>query len=400
MKRSILLVGGNETELGEVRDELARLAPTWDLLWVPTGVEALNQFTRRNWDAVIADLALGDLTGLQLLGRVLQQWPDTHRLILADLGEPDALLRCVGGVHQFLIRPCDAQRLQVVLERVFSSRIWLPTQAVQPLLGKLPSVPSPASEYHAAVELLENDRLDAAAGVIAADPPMCAKILQLANSAAYGPVLDEADAVNSVRELGLVNVRRTLLLAHTFSAFRGFEGLHFSIEALWEHSRRVARLARRIAETEDAPPDVVTQAATAGLLHDLGKVVLAANLPDHCQRLAKLVASARLTLWDAEMDVFGATQSEVGGTLLNLWGLPMPIVEAVALYRHPARFLSNSFSPLTAVHAATALAGATDFGAARNRLDLDYLGELNLISHIPEWWRLREVEAAVKPTIA
>ncbi len=145
---------------------------------------------------------------------------------------------------------------------------------------------------------------------------------------------------------------------------------------------------------------MITQAATAGLLHDLGKVVLAATQPDQCRRLVALIEKARLTLGDAEMEVFGATQSEVGGTLLNLWGLPMPIVEAVSLYRHPARFLSNSFSPLTAVHAATALAEAADFGTARNRLDLDYLGELNLIPHIPEWWRLREVETAAKPPTA
>ncbi len=390
MKRSILLAGSPDTELGEVHQELAQLAPDWEFLLVGSGLEALDLLTRRTCHAIVADLRLPDLTGLQLLGRVLHQWPQMHRVILADLGALDSLLRCVGGIHQFLVRPYEAQRIHVVLERAFSSEVWLSSAAARPLLGKLPRVPSPPGEYHTTISLLEKGLLGEAAEIIASDPPMCAKTLQLANSAACGPVLDEADPINAVKELGLTNIRRTLLLAHSYSNFRDLDAQQFPVADLWDHARQTSQLARRIAESEGAGPDLVAQCATAGMLHDLGKVVLAANLPEQCNRLMSLIQGARFSVWEAEMEVFGATHCEVGGTLLQLWGLPMPIVEAVALQRYPARLLSDTFSPLTAIHVANALRTAEDLRTARERLDLDYLNELGLLSRIPAWFQLRQ----------
>ena len=66
-----------------------------------------------------------------------------------------------------------------------------------------------------------------------------------------------------------------------------------------------------------------------------------------------------LSTWEAEEEVFGASHGEIGGSLLGYWGLPMAVVEAVALHHHPTRFLSDSFSPLTAVHVANAIEHAT-----------------------------------------
>ena len=387
--RKILVAGSPETELPEVCRELNAAAAHWAWRHTPNGMAALDLLTREPFDAVVAELRLHDLSGLQLLNQVMTQWPKAHRLILADPGTPDALLRCVGGVHQFLARPCDAQRLLAVLSRAFKLDVWLPNETVRKLLGRLPFLPSHADAYHAVVASLESARLEDAASQIAADPPMAAKVLQLANSAAWGPPLDEADPARAARELGLANVRRTLLLSHTYSGFRDLEAAGFDIGSFVAHAQQASQLARRIAELEGAPPEMLEQTTAAGLLHNLGKLALAVNLPHKYRGVLIAQASNQQASWEAEQEVYGATHGEVGGSLLALWSLPLPVIEAVAFHHHPAFFLSQAFSPLTAVHVANAFLGCDSLDQARPRLDLGYLGMIGVERHLPAWWSCR-----------
>jgi hypothetical protein len=78
-----------------------------------------------------------------------------------------------------------------------------------------------------------------------------------------------------------------------------------------------------------------------------------------------------------------------------MWGLPLPIVEAVTMHHHPTRFLSDSFGPLTAVHVANALDHADSLTDFQQRVDLSYLRELGLDQRLPQWWdRSRSTGAA------
>ena len=395
--RRILLVGTAATEMSEVCDELTALVPQWSWDWVTTGLQALDRLTGDRFDAVVADNRLPDLSGIQLLSQTLSQWPQTHRVILADLGDLDALLRCVGGAHQFLARPLEAQRLLTTLRRAFQVELWLPSHNVRQLLGRLPALPSQADNYHAIVNALDREDLDEAARRIAEDPPLSAKTLQLSNSAAWGPPLDETDPRRAARDLGISNLRSLLLLSHTGSAFRDITAAGFDVARFAEHARQTSRLARRIAEAESAAPDLIRQSACAGLLHNLGKLALAVNLTSKYRKIEQLRREHQVTAWEAEQGVFGATHGEVGGSLLALWGLPLPVVEAVAFHHHPTCLLSPAFSPLTAVHVANTLVGCPSLELARQRLDLGYLGNLRLDRRVDAWWACRNGAAHPKP---
>ncbi|MFQ5491870.1 MAG: HDOD domain-containing protein, partial [Phycisphaerae bacterium] len=95
-----------------------------------------------------------------------------------------------------------------------------------------------------------------------------------------------------------------------------------------------------------------------------------------------------LSLCQAEREVLGATHADVGAYLLGLWGLPDPIVEATAFHHDPARSRNESFSALTAVHAANALvlelAGGDEDGT-KAQLDLDYLARVGVADRITAW---------------
>jgi len=323
------------------------------------------------------------------LSHVLRQFPKTHRVALVDLGDLNALLRCVGGVHQFVIKPCTATRLHEVLERAFELDLWLPNQTLRKLMGYVPQLPSRADSYNAVVRALEQadatpERVGA---LIARDPAMTAKMLRLANSAAYGEPTDDFDVVVAVREIGLANTKSCLLLAHSWSAFGKVEQSGFHVQALWTHANEVAALAGWLAKREGMAPAIVGMARTAGLLHDIGKLALAANLPDEFNSVGKLMRLDGTASFEVEQEVFGATHSEVGGCMMGSWGLPMAVVEAVGLHHHPACFLSRKFSPLTAVHVANALTRAESAEHFHALVERDYLAVLGLAEKLPVWWQ-------------
>lgn len=394
MKRRILLVHGEGNVLRELRAELAALAPGWEIVETGSGAAALADLASKRAEAVVTELLLSDMTGEQLLGQVLQHFPGTHRVVLAELGNIQSLLRCVGGAHQFIINPCTAARLHVVLQRSFELDAWLPNQTVHQVVGRVPRLPSIADSYHAAAREAQSPKAtpESLGALIGRDPAMTAKMLQLSNSAAYGEPTDDFDPVEAVREIDLANTRSCLLLAHTWSNFAALEQAGCSMSSLWAHSNEAAALAAWLAGLEDAKPAVVGMSRTAGLLHDIGKLALAANLPEGFLRAVALAKDRGLDASSAEQQVFGATHGEVGGCLMGLWGLPMDVVQAVALHHHPACFQSKSFSPLTAVHVADALLHAESAEHFRALVDRDYLAVLGLEGKISAWWNAGRAE--------
>jgi HD-like signal output (HDOD) protein/ActR/RegA family two-component response regulator len=395
MRKRILLVDDVAGTLKNIKDELASRAPEWEVFYTALGFKALEFLAQTPCDVVVTDLRLADLSGAQLAAQVMKQYPRIHRVLLADLGDLQSLLRCVGGAHQLLAKPCEAERLRLVLERAFQTDVWLPNQAVRQIVGSIPKLPSPADLYAAVVEELESTSpsLEKVCALIASDPAMTAKVLQFANSAVYGLPLDEADPTNAAKDIGMENTKGVILLSHSFSNFRELEATGFSVETLWRHSQKVGRWARWIAGSEGAGETMAQQSATAGLLHDIGKLALGANLPQQFERVLQLMRTQGRSASDAEQAVFGATHGEVGGCLLAIWGLPVPVVEAVALHHHPARFFSDIFNPLTAVHVANAFQHAENAEQTARLVDRDYLKELGLENKLSDWWRLcREEE--------
>jgi len=102
----------------------------------------------------------------------------------------------------------------------------------------------------------------------------------------------------------------------------------------------------------------------------------------------QLVHEKKLSDCAAEKEIFGANHASVGGYLLGLWGLPVPVVEAIAFHHSPQQGASPDFSALTAVHAANVLeherTAAVD-GAANNELDSKYLATLGLTHRVDAW---------------
>jgi HD-like signal output (HDOD) protein len=180
-----------------------------------------------------------------------------------------------------------------------------------------------------------------------------------------------------------------MLLAHSFSSFAQLELTGFSVEALWRHSVLTGQLARRIAQGEETTSETIDQAFTAGLLHDIGKLLVGANLPAAFGQVLMLARRINCSTWEAENQLMaGASHAELGGCVLGIWKLPRPVVEAVALHHCPGRLIDHAFSPLTAVHVANVLAHEAqpdDSATMPSKLDMDYLTGLGLDERLEHW---------------
>jgi HD-like signal output (HDOD) protein len=213
---------------------------------------------------------------------------------------------------------------------------------------------------------------------------MTAKILQLANSAFFGLRRRIADPSEAVQHLGLDTLKSLVLAIHVFSKFEGMGNVDFPVAKLWRHSFRTAAMARRIAQLEQGEKKLVDESFTAGLLHDLGRLILVANLPEQYEQAATLVKRDGFRLIEAELATFRVTHAEVGGYLLGLWGLPVSIVEAAVFHHHPDRCQTRTFAPLTSVHISNVLEHEADRQLSP-RLDDEYLATTGVKDQVPAW---------------
>ncbi len=206
---------------------------------------------------------------------------------------------------------------------------------------------------------------------------MTAKILQVVNSAHFGLGRVITEAYEAVLFLGAERTRSLLLLAGVFTQFEDLHCPGYSGEQIWQHSLQVGNLARTITVAEVKNVKLAEAAFTAGLIHDLGKLILMANVPGMCAAIGRLRTAKQLTLRDAELQVLGTTHAELAAGLLGNWGLVLPVLEAVVWHHCPTRSPDREFTLLTAVHAANVFAHESGSGdgttAMPERFDHQYL---------------------------
>ena len=221
--------------------------------------------------------------------------------------------------------------------------------------------------------------------IVKQDIGMTVKILQIVNSAFFGLRRRISDSREAVELLGLDTIGSLTLGLGVISQFESHtSGIFFA--DLWTHSIAVGVMANKIAAAENR--ERANDAFTAGLLHDIGKVVLAVNLPEKFNAVRDLMTQENVSITDAEKHIFGATHAEVGAYLLGLWGLPTQVVQAVAYHHVPNELHDNDFTALTAIHVANSIQDYLDLDDANKgepEFDMQYLERLGLQGKIPEW---------------
>lgn len=367
--RRILFVAEEAQVLNGHRDRMRKHATLVDTMFALGGPAALESVKKASIDAVVCDMQTSKPDGAQLLGTLKEEHPDVVRITLCSPSETDSIFAALPLSHQILSKPLDPDALCNVLERTFRLHALL-TDSLRKHIGSVEQLPSVPSIYQELMSAMGRSDISVQkiARILEKDAAMAAKTLQLVNSACFGLTRTISSLDQAVAHLGMDLIKDLSLTVHVFAALeRTALRLGFSFDAEQEHSVLTARVARRLLTNRRQAQD----AFTAALLHDIGNLVLAVCIPEKFKKAVHASKTSGRPAYEVEAEILGVTHAEVGAYLLALWGLPCPIVEAVAYHHYPAAALERTFDLPTAVSLANALVEEATGGP-----------EITLIAHL------------------
>ena len=364
----------------------------WEMRFACGGEDALQVLEEFSCDVIVTDMRMPGMDGARLLEVVRNRFPGAVRIILSGHCEMESTMRAVPVAHQFLQKPCDSGSLVHSLERaceLTSTLQGTPVRSIVGAVGELPCLPGTSVALMR--ELEDPDVPVSRIGqIVEQDVAIAAKVMQLVNSAFFGRSQGISSIQHAVTFLGVDVLKQLVVAAEIFRAFRPVREMEgFSLTQIQHHSHRVAAIVAVLP----LPAAMVPVATVAALLHDVGKLVLASRLPDSCDQVLALAASDHIPLHEAELQVIGASHAEIGGYLLDLWGLPAVVVSAVTRHHRPAMEAGDnpSFGAPSAIYFANLLANvhAPDHSSFNlPDLDQEYLRAVGMENRFEAWREL------------
>lgn len=398
MKR-ILFVDDEPRILSGLKRMLHSRSKEWALEFAEGPERALELIATHSFDVVVSDMRMPGMNGAQLLERVKAQVPGAIRIILSGESELEAAVRAVAVAHQYMTKPCDPKKLQETLARALSLQDVLVSEDLRSIVSGISTLPSPPKVFQALSAALADPDcdIDRVVEIVRHDVGLCAKTLQIVNSSFFGLARQISDIKQAVTYLGLSTLKDVVLGAEVFRQFDGAKlPPGFDMEAEQLHAIAASHLARKLIVDKQ----VGEFAFTAAMLHDIGLWILAIQRPEEFQRIQRIIARPADAQSEAERIQALNVHARLGGYLLGIWGLPYPVVEAVAHHHQPSVVSPGSFDALGAVHVANCLVRYAAAGDEASRssalagLDHVYLARLGVEGSIAAWSQLAVDELA------
>lgn len=387
--RSILFVDDEPNVLEGLQRMLRPMRRDWDMRFADSGRSALSSLADKPCDVVVTDMRMPGMDGSQLLTEVRRLYPGTVRIVLSGQSDREMIMKSVGPAHQYLSKPCEAEVLKDTVSRACALRDLLTHPQLKLLVSEMHSLPSLPASCAALMKEFESPdaSIKRVAQIISRDPGMTVKMLQLVNSAFFGLRRHVASAEEAVSLLGLDITRALVLSAEIFTEFKAPDIPGMSLDDLWSHSFAVAELAKRIARSGGADTQTADVAFTGGLLHEIGRLVLASRMPAQYTEAMEIARNEKISIAAAEERVFGTAHPGIGAYLIGLWGLPDSIVEAIAFHLRPSVSTVKKFDALVAVHIADHL-DTTHTGNDITSIDQELLDQLGVSYQMSRWEEL------------
>ena len=383
----ILFVDDEPMILNSLRLRFSRRHPEWDCRFAADGVCAMEHVAAGAFDVVVTDMRMPGMDGATLLGMVRARHPQTFRIVLSGQMSRDAQLRALPVTHRFHHKPCPPAELEQTIQQALELSEQLNDAAIAAVVGGLRRLPAAPHLYAEITRMMTDHRvgLNQIARTVDQDPAMAARLLHVANSAFFGVRRKIRTSIEALNWLG-VDLTRKLVLSSELAVTFGHGPARRIIDDVQAHATLTARIASRLVAPKQAR--VVSSAA---LLHDVGRLVIAHGAPAIAGRVEREQARTR-NLCAAERAVMGITHAEVGAYLLNLWGLPLDIVEAVAHHHTPgAPTRDGSLTPAAAIYVASELASAARErepyipDPRRLHLDASWMRAMGIDLKLHEW---------------
>src|SRR5688572_11419171 len=367
------------------------LGSDYEVYTVSSGKDGLQFLKRTPVDIVISDLVMPEMNGQEFMTAVSREHPDSMRIVISAHEDQLTVAQCLMFGHRYFSKPFDLKNLAAVLKRICHLKHLVGSEKLKRVVSGLGALPTPPKLYHRLSQAISSaySSLDEISAIVQEDPGLTVKLLQIANSAYFGTAQKVITPSEAVQIIGLEVLRALVLCVHAFKFYQDRNFRSISPAELWDHSLRTASAAQKLARYENLPSASCEEAFVSGLLHDIGKLVLAANADADYRVVMERSRSEGTPVDQVEWEVFGATHAQIGAYLLGLWGLPEAIVSNVELH-HSLDFNANTgFTPAAAIHIAQFLERSPD---RISQLDTRFLKQLGVENRISDWERVLHPE--------
>lgn len=378
MKKKIIFVDDDPKELKSLQKMLSGMDAEWEMTFAAGASEALEILRKESFHVLVTGIGAVRAYGGEFLSCIMDLYPQIVRILISNRPDQTSTLKTAIPAHQYLLKPVNLEILKTSIARACAMRGLLEDELLMDAISRMESLPSLPSLYIEVVAEMNspNCSLKKVGEIISKDLGMSAKILQLANSAFFGHPQQVTSISGAILFLGVESIKALVLSVKVFSLFDCSHAPDFSIAKLWDHSISTGMIARSIATQNDLDQGKIDEAFMAGLLHDVGKLVLWDRIPHKYLEIAAMEKTSGCLFWEAEQKTLGTTHAQVGAYLMALWGLSESLVDAIAFHHFPNKSPNQGFSTLSIVHLANSLEHGKKADGAEYGLDRDYLEKL------------------------
>jgi len=372
--------------------DVAKSGYHWDFVRFDTQESMMAQLEQQVCDVVIITCSMRAQNELDLMADIASKQPGAIRIFVgAEYWNANQRAKAAELVHRVYPSSSSTEEMGDMIEYLVKIMRLLNRSSLQDYVANVGCLPSPPAIYRQLSEAIKSEVSDLReiSEIVEQDPSVVAQIIKQVNSAFFGFNREISDLKEAISMLGVRNLRSLALSSQLHSQFAEGEGWNqFSFEMVNQRSLLVARLAQAISRRAGANKTVQDQAFLAGLLHDLGIMIMASHDPEQYRKLLSYAVKKQKPIYLVEKAAFGFFHGEVAGALLALWNLPPQVVEAVTLHHVPHLSACKEFSPLTAVHVADAMLpsvpveGKCDLASS---LSLRYLDQVGVMDEVPQW---------------
>jgi len=276
MTIKVLFVDDEPRVIRGIRRMLIDMADEWNMFFAGGGEEALSIFEKESIDVIVSDMRMPGMDGGTLLKKVMENHPDTIRIILSGYSEQELIMKTVNVAHQFLAKPSDAETLQDTIKKAINLRKRLKNEFLVKLVTGITRMPVLPDIYNSLLDELQkkNFSMKVISEIIKKDVTISAHILKLVNSAFFGLPRKVSNIEEAVNFLGINIIKSLIIFTDLFSSVDIATSELISVEKFNEHSMNVANLAKLIAFEELQDKGVAEKAFMAGMLHDIGMLMI------------------------------------------------------------------------------------------------------------------------------